>query len=417
LLGGKERLAGYVLTTNYLFHFREWGQMDYIERRRPTGADANIREYFDHLARQPSEIGTKEAYQLATQWLAVIDVDVAALERKFRHSISHPKTDKAVRVESAGGVSRRTRTVPRFTITWGERGNPHLAEWMSYAAQVTVLGPTKELERIAVEDTSLFRRPRIEIPGAAVLQELPSESFTNLWLKRELSVTNVFELLRTSTAYQAVILRRMLEEANWTLRQLEFPADAQLRAEDLIESIVVPPQFGFRGIIRSKDSFFQFDEKGKIKFIFHTPLRRTGQSLDDYYEEMSNRSMLVDSNNVVSLAATWLRGIQVDMEAINRISKPAVTRYVFTNRAGRKQPSHIWWVSWWDHAAEKPLLSVQVDGTTKNPDRIEVFDTTYSRRKGIGTPEADELMTIPDSHPQSDPLQPHRNVLADRESK
>jgi hypothetical protein len=93
VLGGKERLAGYVATTNYIFHFREWGQMDYIEKRRPSGVDAHIREYFDELARQPSDVSPKEAHQLATQWLAAMEVDVATLEKRFRYTIDYPKTD------------------------------------------------------------------------------------------------------------------------------------------------------------------------------------------------------------------------------------------------------------------------------------------------------------------------------------
>lgn len=413
ILGGRERLSGYLATTNYIFHFKEWGQLDYLEQRRPTGADARIREEFDRLAQQHSDVNPKEAYQVATQWLEAIDVDVPALERKFQHRVDYPKTDNPVKVESTNGMSRRTRIVPRFTVTWGAPGNPHLEKWMAYAAQATVLGPSKSVARIAIEDMALSKRPRIEIPGAPVLHELPNEPFTNLWTSRELSVTNVFGLLRTSTAYQSVMLRRMLDEANWTLRQLGLPSEAQLSASDLKESFIVPPVFGFRGCLRGKDSFFKFDKQGKLVYAFYTPPRRPGQNLDDHYEEMSRRPMLVDSNSVVTLATGWLKAVQVDVEAINKITKPVVTRYIFTNRKGRKQPSHIWWISWWDHAAGKPIASVQIDGTSRNPDRIETFDIAYIRREGIGVSNAEALMAVPDRRPQRDPLQPHLNVTAD----
>ena len=406
--GGKERLLGLVATTNYAFAFTETGVIHSVIRLNPKQYP---REYFDRLAQQHSDVGPKEAYQLATQWLAAVDIDMDQLRRRYRHRIDYPKLDKPVTVESPEGRTKRTRIVPRFDITWNDtqssiyRGKP-------YAVEVVVVGPSKELASLDIGDTSLSKRPSLRIPGEAVLMELPNEPFTNLWARRELSVTNVFGLLRTSTAYQAVMLRRMLDEANWTLRQLGLPSEGQVSASDLNESFVVPPAFGFRGCLRGKDSFFKFDKQGKLAYAFHTPPRRPGQDLDGYYEEMSHRPMLVDSNSVVTLATGWLRAIRVDVEAINRITKPVVTRYVFTNRQGKRQPSHIWWISWWDHAAGKPIVSVQVDGTNRNPDRIEIFETTYVLRDGIAITNADELMAVPDPSPQRDPLQPHLNVPA-----
>jgi hypothetical protein len=208
------------------------------------------------------------------------------------------------------------------------------------------------------------------------------------------------------------MLRRMFDEANWTLHQLNLPEEAQLSVGDLSESFIAPPAFGFRGCLRGKDSYFKFDKQGKLAYFFHTPPRRPEQSLDDYYEEMSRKPTLVDSNSVVTLATGWLRAIRVDVEAINRITKPVVTRYMFTNGKGKKQPSHIWWISWWDHAAGKPIASVQADGTSRNPDRIEIFDPVYVLRDGIAVSNGEELMAVPDPSPQRDPLQPHLNVTA-----
>lgn len=405
IAGGSDRLAGYLETTNYMFHFRASGHLDYLKRREKPTAELHIREYHAALARQYSEIGADGAYRLGTQWLAAVDVDVALLESKYHHEITYPELDKPVKVVAPDGRTVKVEIVPRFWLTWGkdlERGE--------FAAQVELLGPSKELVNLTLNEPSLSKRPRLRIGGGLVLNELPNEPFKDVWGHKELSATNVFQILHTSTAYQAVMLRRMIDQGNATLRQLGFPSAAQLRLEDLDESIVVPPQFGFRGYVGRTNCAFQFDVNGKVNYMFYCPPEDAGKNTAslEYYEEKSRKPMLVDSNSVVELATGWLEALGIDVIAMNRVTKPVADWYNF----GRNRPSHLWWVTWPEpQQVDRPFAVVVVDGTTKTAQRIRLNKADYAGGSSIAVANADELMRIPDSLPQRHPLMAHLNVL------
>ncbi len=406
VVGGKERFLAYVTTTNYSFAFHEDGFLHTLAKRRPPDADAHIPEYHKFLAQQYSELDTNGAHQLATQWLAAVGVDVQRLEEMYAHQVTFPKLDKAVKVVH-GSRAEKTRVVPRFWITWGKFGSPGLDPGAPYAAQVELIGPTKELAELAVCVRSLSSRPPIAVPGEGVLMSLPNEAFTNLWAHRELSPTNVFGVLRTSAAYQAVMLRHMLAEANWAIQQLRLPAERQLVLADVTNSCVVPPRFGFRGSIVAKGSYFEFDEQGKLVYLLIPSPSSIGKpSNREFYEEMSHRPMLVDSNSVVELATNWLKSLRIDLDGLSRLGEPSIQRYKYA----RGKPSHLWWLSWHEPRTRKQVLWVEVDGTTKHPDRIKLSFPEFALHPGIAIANAAELMDIPDKVPQRHPLMAHLNV-------
>jgi hypothetical protein len=117
VLRGADGLAGYILTSNYIFHFTQWGQLDYTSRRRPEDAEAHIREFQNQLAKQFSEMDSSGAHQLATQWLDAVGVDVNLLERDYAHDITHPTLDRPVKLLSKTGKTIRTTMVPDFWVT------------------------------------------------------------------------------------------------------------------------------------------------------------------------------------------------------------------------------------------------------------------------------------------------------------
>jgi hypothetical protein len=201
----------------------------------------------------------------------------------------------------------------------------------------------------------------------------------------------------------------MIDEGNWAVDQLGLPSDSKLKLENLIESFVTPPQFGFRGYIGTTNLAFQFDEHGKIKYIFYYPSEDIGRdtSSTKYYEEMSRKPMLVDSNSAGEAATSWLKALQIDVDAMNRVTQPVADRYMY----GGRKPSHVWWVTWPEpKKVDKPFLFVVVDGTTKTPQRIKLNQSVYALRPGIAVTNAVELMKIPDAVPQHDPLRPHLNA-------
>src|ERR1043166_3595010 len=166
IYGGKQRLLSYLTTTNYSFAFHEDGFLHTVVRR-PTEAENHVREYQNRIAHQYCEIDTNGAYRLATQWLSAVDVDVELLERGYSHEITFPELDRPVTVTSPAGKRQQTRIVPLFWITWGKR-DPKVPTGHSYAVQVEIIGPSKELASLTINDRSLSKRPPMAVPGQLV---------------------------------------------------------------------------------------------------------------------------------------------------------------------------------------------------------------------------------------------------------
>jgi hypothetical protein len=397
---------------NYAFAFTQDGRVRCINRLSTNTAGGGIRDFHDRIAREPSLVEPETAHQVATQWLAALAVDVPRLERKYHHRLSYPKLDAPVMRRTAEGSATRTRVVPLFWVLWGEGEYKPFKDAKGSALDVDLLGTTREVVHLNVSDESLLGRPARVLPGQAILQELPNEPFTAIWTNRQISATNVFGVLRTSTAYQTTMLARMIEEANWALRQLGLPREAELRPDNLTESFIVPPQFGFLGCLRGNDSYLEFDRDGKLRYVFHVPPRPAGQYLEDYYLEMSRRPSLVNSNSVIALVTDWLKALDVDVERLLAAGSPKVSRHSI-ERKRKEIFTHIWWVGFGARGNETQCpLYVEVNGSTARPARVRLHDTSFLRRPGIAIPNAEELMAIPDPAPQRDPLMPHLNVLA-----
>jgi hypothetical protein len=118
-------------------------------------------KYFDKGYVWPiSKINTNAAYQLATQWLAAVRMDVAGLNRDCRVSVT---VDNAYVQAPAG------KFVPIYWVSWV----PTNCEGLS-AASVRLFTPTKTLLDLKVDDQKyILRKPLVFtnlselFPGAA----------------------------------------------------------------------------------------------------------------------------------------------------------------------------------------------------------------------------------------------------------
>jgi len=177
----------YLSGQNYSFEFRQ-GRLheirkdDWLKKITPP-----ITQFWE-LSERPSLLDTNTAYQLATQWLSSLSIDVAELERKHSprvFQVPARKTDKKGRAEP--GLSSLV-ALPLFMIGWGEdEMNPKLKELMESRARernraipvrppnsrcpafVEVMGTTKELIELTINDASLIKRPALQITNAAEL--------------------------------------------------------------------------------------------------------------------------------------------------------------------------------------------------------------------------------------------------------
>jgi hypothetical protein len=161
-------LFGYIANTNFQFGFAQ-GRLIHIERLSDPST-----EYYAHdlnkLVGQPSLIDTNGAYQLATQWLAAVDVDMTRLE-KLKWTVNQ------LHYRSRGATN--SVTLPLYYIDFGGKHYPasgNLVASDEPLLTVEVLGTTKQLQELRINDVSFCQRPLLIITNAFDLIETPSKS-------------------------------------------------------------------------------------------------------------------------------------------------------------------------------------------------------------------------------------------------
>ncbi|HEV2693396.1 MAG TPA: hypothetical protein VG347_10920 [Verrucomicrobiae bacterium] len=140
---GKITAGGFIETTNFIFYFSK-GRLWSICNREMT------MERFDLYPKWHatlSLVDSNGAYELATQWLASVGVDIAALKSKYG---SQTQVEQAFFWNPPGSTNRAL--LPIFNVTWGDGSKSE------FPAQVRVLGTTKEIMELRVFDSSLSTR-------------------------------------------------------------------------------------------------------------------------------------------------------------------------------------------------------------------------------------------------------------------
>jgi hypothetical protein len=179
--------SGSIESRDFRFFFNGAGKLWSVNRVRAEGKDS-ILALYPELARSSSLIDTKGAYGLATQWLSSVSVDVPGLEQKYKPDIRQwffwgkaknlPKDQWAM-----PSVTATNKTMlPIFDVYWGQAGAP--------AAKVTVLGTTKELLELQVQDSSFSRRAPLIITNGIALNEIPNPPLKHLQQIQHGSETN-----------------------------------------------------------------------------------------------------------------------------------------------------------------------------------------------------------------------------------
>lgn len=163
-------VGGFVETTNFVFYFYQ-GHLWQINNR------VNHDERFDLYpgwSQTPSLIDTNGAYQLATQWLAAVGLDVGALEKKYQPKVEQQWfwSQPGLNVYHPPGDSNKTM-LPIYDVIWGTNST-------QYPARVQILGTTKELMVLNFSDFSVSRRPLLVITNAVELINIPDPPLVQL---------------------------------------------------------------------------------------------------------------------------------------------------------------------------------------------------------------------------------------------
>lgn len=155
--------SGSIYTTNFSFGVGHDNAKLWRITRMENGMDAFSTEMVHELKelRPKSLIDETGAYKLSTQWLSAISVNIPALEKKRALSIRH------VHVQSTTDASGYV-FLPIYVVAWGNTNDPDV--------QVTILGSTKELLELVINNTSFSSRPPLVVTNADELQNQPAPS-------------------------------------------------------------------------------------------------------------------------------------------------------------------------------------------------------------------------------------------------
>ena len=169
----KISVQGTIETTNLLFAFDK-GRLSDVERLSRHDVQYYSMD-IDKLIGKTSLINDTEAHEMATQWLAAVDINVAALEKKYPPEIN--------RLHFMPENSTNAVELPIYFVTWGWVGAAISSEPL---AEVTILGTTKELVELRISnllrfsDTSFSKRPPLLITNAIDLLRLETPPLKHL---------------------------------------------------------------------------------------------------------------------------------------------------------------------------------------------------------------------------------------------
>ena len=158
-------VGGGIVTSNHFLNFekgrlRTVQKRDWLKKISPTATNLLF------LVSRPSLLDTNSAYQLATQWLTSLSVDVRAMEQKFPPRILQiPARKIDANGRNLPGTSNNVAT-PLFEIAWGNRQPP--TEFLN-PVRVKILGTSKELLALDIRDDSIFQGTPLLVTNASQL--------------------------------------------------------------------------------------------------------------------------------------------------------------------------------------------------------------------------------------------------------
>lgn len=193
---------GTIETTNFFFSVYH-GRLAEVMRISEHGTERYARD-LDQLVGKTSLINEAQAHQLATQWLAAVNVDVAALEKqKWTVNQLHYLPQGAT----------NTVALPLYYVDFAwkhyhyDPKTSNLKDMDEPSVRVEILGTTKELQDISIHDGTFSSRSlllitnaldlaRMHDPPAKKLASLPSAPSNSLNKAQELEDLEILLMLK-----------------------------------------------------------------------------------------------------------------------------------------------------------------------------------------------------------------------------
>ncbi len=165
------RKVGNISTTNYSYGVEEDYRFSHIT---VTKIEERCHHYADKYQWPISRFDTNAAYQLATQWLSAVHMDVKGLNRDFDMNVMVDNYWNNVK----HGELPKQKFTPIYFVSWSRKGlKPGSIDSGAY---VHLFLPTKQLLQLAVNDSKYILRPPIVFTNLAALFPGKAEIKTNL---------------------------------------------------------------------------------------------------------------------------------------------------------------------------------------------------------------------------------------------
>ncbi len=160
-----KQAIGNVTTRKYTYYISEGNKFSYLEG---THQAEDCRRYQRLYTWPLSRMDTNEACQLASQWLAAVSMDVAALSRDC---------SVVVKPESEYVHPPQGKFVPVYYVFWRKRnaGTGHIG---NVPAGVRVFTPDKALLQLRVEDPKYILRAPLVVTNLGYLLSQTNSSGT-----------------------------------------------------------------------------------------------------------------------------------------------------------------------------------------------------------------------------------------------
>jgi hypothetical protein len=267
------------------------------------------------------------------------------------------------------------------------------------------------------------------------------------WADYELTGSQNAEMLALVTninhgglAFRAVLVTRMLEEANWAADRLKHPTKRPIQALDIQDDYISPPGFsvlhgtnrfpdtvygnkifnsdiprearlralkvGLSGRIDTANFEFGFGE-GRLLHVL-----RLGAPNEERYanhlDDLVGKPSLINDAQAHELATQWLAAVEVDMTALGKLKWTVNQLHYLPNGATNAETLPLYYVDFGNKhypangnlkAFDKPLVSVEILGTTKELQEYTIaYDPDISRRPLLLVTNVADLARLP--HPQ-----------------
>ena len=158
---GAPNFGGRLDCDRYSFCFADDGRLCFVSRLHPWG-HMQIPERNAALAEQRSIIDNQKAYEIATNWLITMSVNVKELEKTSPVTVG-----QQFQWSYTNGDTKMM--LPIFDINWGDPKRPKV--------DVEIDGRTKALVWIRLEDDSVSSLPCISIKNLSELYQIGDDEF------------------------------------------------------------------------------------------------------------------------------------------------------------------------------------------------------------------------------------------------